>query len=174
MGRVAADPTSACVLAAATPTRRSPTSVPTAADTMKGVNTVTVSLPAATRVRQKTSEHFKVPPGSDALPQKKDLGRAVPAAPHRRRSGRSGGPGRAQRGGTSVQRGRLAPAHRHFGSATSRTRTNDATRAHTDTEDHAAEHPPTRPLTRGVPKRRRSESRSFCGYRRLPGRADPR
>ena len=32
------------------------------------------------------------------------------------------GPGRALRGVTSIQRGRLSPAHRHFGSATSRTR----------------------------------------------------
>ncbi len=38
------------------------------------------------------------------------------------------GPGRAQRGGTSLQRGRLTPAHRHFGSATTRTRDPDATR----------------------------------------------
>ena len=30
----------------------------------------------------------------------------------------------------------LPPAHRHFGSATSRTRTHDATRANTDKEDH--------------------------------------
>ena len=52
--------------------------------------------------------------------------------------GRGRGSGRAQRGGTSVQRGRLAPAHRHFGSATSRTRTNDATRADDDAEDHDA------------------------------------
>ncbi len=36
-------------------------------------------------------------------------------------------PGRALRGGSSIQRGRPAPAHRHFGSATSRTRSTDAT-----------------------------------------------
>ena len=47
-------------------------------------------------------------------------------SPHRMEAG----PGRAPRGDTSVQRGRLPPAPRHFGSATSRTRTNDATRAH--------------------------------------------
>ena len=54
---------------------------------------------------------------------------------------RGGGPGRAPRGVTQIQRGRLAPAHRHFGSATSRTRTNDATRATDDEED-----PHLRPL----------------------------
>ena len=40
-----------------------------------------------------------------------------------------GGPGRAPRGVSHIQRGRLPPAHRHFGSATSRTRTNDVTAA---------------------------------------------
>ena len=38
-----------------------------------------------------------------------------------------GGPGRALRGDSTIQRGRLTPAHRHFGSATSRTRETDAT-----------------------------------------------
>jgi transposase len=46
---------------------------------------------------------------------------AAPAQGHGR------GPGRAPRGVSNIQRGRLAPAHRHFGSATSRTRNNDAT-----------------------------------------------
>ena len=41
--------------------------------------------------------------------------------------GHERGSGRALRGVSCIQRGRLAPAHRHFGSATSRTRTNDAT-----------------------------------------------
>ena len=36
--------------------------------------------------------------------------------------------GRALRGVSRIQRGRPAPAHRHFGSATSRTRVRDATR----------------------------------------------
>ena len=40
------------------------------------------------------------------------------------------GPGRALRGDSDIQRGRPAPAHRHFGSATSRTRTHDATGRH--------------------------------------------
>ena len=44
-----------------------------------------------------------------------------------RTSSRWSGSGRALRGDSSIQRGRLAPAHRHFGSATSRTREADAT-----------------------------------------------
>ena len=49
------------------------------------------------------------------------------------------GPGRALRGVSCIQRGRLNPAHRHFGSATPGTRTNDATPAAT-TEDRTAKH----------------------------------
>ena len=45
----------------------------------------------------------------------------------RRPTGRRCGPGRALRGDSRIQRGRLTPAHRHFGSATSRTRSHDAT-----------------------------------------------
>ena len=60
---------------------------------------------------------------------------------------RERGSGRAPRGVTQIQRGRLTPAHRHFGSATSRTRTNDATRGHDDAEDHDLETPATRLLT---------------------------
>ena len=44
------------------------------------------------------------------------------------------GPGRALRGDSDIQRGRPAPAHRHFGSATSRTRTHDATAHHDRSE----------------------------------------
>ena len=44
--------------------------------------------------------------------------------------GSEDGPGRAPRGVFRIQRGRLTPAHRHFGSATSRTRTHDATGRH--------------------------------------------
>jgi hypothetical protein len=54
------------------------------------------------------------------------------------------GSGRAKRGDTSVQRGPACtrtPAHRHFGSATSRTRTKHATRADNHTEDHSARGP---------------------------------
>ena len=68
--------------------------------------------------------------------------------------GRERGSGRAPRGDTSVQRGRLAPAHRHFGSATSRTRTNDATRAERRGRPRPRD-PSNPPLdNRGVPKRR--------------------
>ena len=66
-----------------------------------------------------------------------DLRRRLPPArsptPSRsraaRRADRHGqrGPGRALRGVSRIQRGRPSPAHRHFGSATSRTRTDDAT-----------------------------------------------
>ena len=45
------------------------------------------------------------------------------------------GSGRALRGDTSIQRGRLTPAHRHFGSATSRTREADATPTTSPSED---------------------------------------
>ena len=51
-----------------------------------------------------------------------------PSRPQQRPSLESGGSGRALRGDSSIQRGRPAPAHRHFGSATSRTRTPHATR----------------------------------------------
>ena len=42
------------------------------------------------------------------------------------------GPGGHRGASHHIQRGRLAPAYRHFGSATSRTRTDDATRARLD------------------------------------------
>ena len=72
---------------------------------------------------------------STALPQAQDLRRALPTAARRcrpsstQRHTRPGwhGSGRALRGDSSIQRGRPSPAHRHFGSATSRTRTTDAT-----------------------------------------------
>ena len=64
-----------------------------------------------------------------------------------RRCGGQCGPGRALRGDSRIQRGRPAPAHRHFGSATSRTREDDATTrpaapGHLTTKD-----PSTHPLT---------------------------
>jgi predicted flap endonuclease-1-like 5' DNA nuclease len=69
--------------------------------------------------------------GGDPLSQAQDLRRHLPTAPRRRperrRAGSWSGPGRALRGDSSIQRGRPTPAHRHFGSATSRTRTKDAT-----------------------------------------------
>ena len=63
---------------------------------------------------------------------------------------RRNGPGRALRGDSNIQRGRLPPAHRHFGPATSRTRTTDATRTIPDPEDQ----PPTEPCRRPVDNRR--------------------
>ena len=57
----------------------------------------------------------------------------------RQRQSRWHGPGRALRGVSRIQRGRPAPAHRHFGSATSRTRETDATTAPAHPEDLPAE-----------------------------------
>ena len=54
-------------------------------------------------------------------------------------------PGRAPRGVSSIQRGRPVPGHRHFGSATSRTRTPDATAT---TAKHHSPWPP-QPLPPG-------------------------
>ena len=60
------------------------------------------------------------------------------AAAHRQPGRQRGqcGPGRALRGVSSIQRGRPAPAHRHFGSATSRTRATDATTHQASPEEH--------------------------------------
>ena len=57
------------------------------------------------------------------------------------------GPGRALRGDSRIQRGRPAPAHRHFGSATSRTRETDATTDLASPEDHRQPSPLNRLLT---------------------------
>jgi hypothetical protein len=66
----------------------------------------------------------------------------------RRRRDRCGrGSGRALRGVSCIQRGRLSPAHQHFGSATSRTRTNDVTRGEHRPEETNPEAPATRLLT---------------------------
>jgi len=55
--------------------------------------------------------------------------------------------GRALRGVSRIQRGRPAPAHRHFGSATSRTRNNDATPGIGASEDQPQKEPPNDRLT---------------------------
>lgn len=69
----------------------------------------------------------------DQVSEAQDLRRQLSTTPHRRCGrrlrGRERGPGRALRGVSCIQRGRLNPAHRHFGSATPGTRTNDATPA---------------------------------------------
>jgi hypothetical protein len=57
------------------------------------------------------------------------------------------GPGRALRGDSKIQRGRPAPAHRHFGSATSRTRSADATPDTTTPETEREASTQTSPLT---------------------------
>ena len=57
------------------------------------------------------------------------------------------GPGRALRGVSRIQRGRPAPAHRHFGSATSRTRKPDATTAPAHPEDLPTKDPSDHRLT---------------------------
>ena len=70
-----------------------------------------------------------------------------PPARHRRHSrpdakvadDENAGPGGHRGASQDIQRGRLEPAHRHFGSATSRTRLNDAT-----PRSHHAEDPPRR------------------------------
>jgi transposase len=62
-------------------------------------------------------------------------------------SGQGTGPGRALRGDSRIQRGRPAPAHRHFGSATSRTRRTDATPNTTAPEHRTRASTQTNPLT---------------------------
>jgi hypothetical protein len=73
------------------------------------------------------------------LSQTQDLRRGLPTTSRRRPSRREPtswcGSGRALRGVSRIQRGRLPPAYRHFGSATSRTRRTDATTSPTSTED---------------------------------------
>ena len=68
--------------------------------------------------------------GGDALPAPPPVRCGLPAASRRHpgASCRAGGPGRALRGDSVIQRGRSSPGHRHFGPATSRTRTPDAPR----------------------------------------------
>ena len=53
------------------------------------------------------------------------------------------GSGRAPRGVSRIQRGRPAPAHRHFGSATSRTREQDAMPGAAGSEGPARQRPQT-------------------------------
>ena len=66
----------------------------------------------------------KTSDGSDALPATPPVRRGLPPARRRRTAARNERePGRAPRGVSVIQRGRPVPGHRHFGSATSRTRT---------------------------------------------------
>ncbi len=79
------------------------------------------------------------PDGSHALPAPPALRRDLPPATRRRHEtsqpGQRGGPGRAPRGDCSIQRGRPVPGHRHFGPATSRTRTHHATQLPSSREE---------------------------------------
>jgi len=81
-------------------------------------------LPTQTSRRQEATR-------GHPLLEAQDLRRHLPPAPRRYPTGRQRrrrhGSGKALRGVTHIQRGRLTPAHRHFGSATSRTREGDAT-----------------------------------------------
>jgi transposase len=92
------------------------------------------------------------PDGSDALPAPSPPGRRLPAA-RRRRPGtrhRKGRPGRAPRGVCVIQRGRPSPGHRHFGSATARTRTPDATPTPPSATGHGPRSRHPRRRARGV------------------------
>src|SRR5262245_39069990 len=103
-------------------------------------------LPTQARRRQD-------PPGGHPLSEAQDLRRRLPPTPPRRSRGRDQdvkrGPGRALRGVSRIQRGRLSPAHRHFGSATSRTRSSDATDVPATPEGR---HPHSRLTTEGSRK----------------------
>ena len=77
------------------------------------------------------------------------------------------GSGRALRGDSRIQRGRPTPAHRHFGSATSRTREPDATTEPAPTEDRCQGAPQTRRLTT---EGSRSDARSQSPASRRPAR----
>jgi transposase len=89
--------------------------------------------------------------------------------------GQERGPGRALRGVTCIQRGRLAPAHRHFGSATSRTRTHDATREHVPCEPPPGPAPQPPRRRAGAVKVQRPTGRTTLSAtsRRTLHRADP-
>ncbi len=82
--------------------------------------------------------------GSDARPAAAPVRRRLPSARHRRRCPpghiTADGPGRALRGGSVIQRGRPSPGHRHFGPATSRARTPDATPTADSPEDPRGPH----------------------------------
>ncbi|WP_411284543.1 IS110 family transposase [Lapillicoccus sp.] len=102
-----------------------------------------IHIPAATQIRLDTPGRAyyrrKIAAGKTRAEARRCLKRRISDALYReagrrrttrgRRAAR-GGSGRALRGVSDIQRGRPAPAHRHFGSATSRTRTHDATGHH--------------------------------------------
>ena len=118
----------------------------------------------------------KEAPRGDQVPQAQNLRRPLsPTArrppPRGRCSGWSGS-GRALRGVSRIQRGRPTPAHRHFGSATSRTRDTDATTASADLEDlpaaNASAHRLTTKGSRKDSRPRRDRSARLPGGRSNP------
>ena len=94
--------------------------------------------------------------GSHAVPEATNLRCDLPPARRRRAARRRCGPGRALRGVSRLQRGRPSPAHRRFGSATSRTRETDATTVHVTPEVATEEDPADDRLTT-------EGSRNDCG-----------
>jgi hypothetical protein len=98
-------------------------------------------LPAQARRRENLD-------GSHAVPAAAPVRRRLPAADGRRPGPGRSEPGRAPRGVSSIQRGRPVPGHRHFGSATSRTRIPDATASQASITAHGPRsrcHPAARP-----------------------------
>lgn len=86
-------------------------------------------------------------PRGDAMPQTTYLRRHLPPARRRCPTSSQHGSGRALRGDSRIQRGRPTPAHRHFGSATSRTRKADATPDHASPEESEESSTPQSLLT---------------------------
>ena len=86
--------------------------------------------------RRKRAAHKKPMEAMRCL-ETTDLRRDLPPTPRRRRPRSRCGSGRALRGVSRIQRGRPAPAHRHFGSATSRTRRHDATTRANRPKEHS-------------------------------------
>ncbi len=103
------------------------------------ISQIRLDTPGRAYYRRKLAADKKT--RSAALLEAEDLQRRLPPTPrrtsatHQRRRANWHGPGRALRGDSRIQRGRPAPAHRHFGSATSRTRDSDATTDHAHPED---------------------------------------
>ena len=91
-----------------------------------------------------------------------------PTPADKRQARRGDGPGRALRGVSSIQRGRPTPAHRHFGSATSRTRETDATTGQAVPETTAKKTLTGRVDNRGEPERRGRSVSSIAGTRGVP------
>ena len=98
---------------------------------------------------------------SDAIYRQLVADAAAPTKPPR------SGSGRALRGDSRIQRGRLTPAHQHFGSATSRTRKADATPDRHDAEETSHQGPRRCRLTT---EGSRKDAPSFARRGRRTGR----